>query len=629
MVGYLGNDQPYRMSVSEVPNALVDSRLVNVIANRPASLDDKSEETLTGTRVQLRSCLASHLSCRSANSRFLPSRLLDVGETRAVLDFDVRLVSSRKFPAHELRQYAALSYCWGSDDESKARQVRTTTRNHLDHHIRIERVDLPRTVQDAITVTRRLGIRYIWIDALCIIQDDPDDRDVQLPMMGEIYANAAVTICASSAPGCNDGFLKQRAFPRFIVPHSWQGRFDPWPVTFMEAKDCPTFGDEPIHERGWTFQETLLSRRILFFTSAGPFFWCRTPGSEKGGLSTPSIGAYFEHASLRELLDVYGSDQILSPKFKWLWLVSQYSSRTFTNVADRRWAFDGIAKAHQPLRGGAQNSSGVWSDSLHLDLLWQSPARPRTGRPEISRRISLFPTWSWLSFDGQIDYPKLSADKRKVDPEKDQDVEEQPHAKDEVEKKDVEAKLSLLQFPTSITSQGMISDSLVVRGKVKSVVLPAWKDTYGMEGVSPQMVPPHVLDCYGSALWDAKNGRYSRFAFGSDRSKIGKITFDIHDTNRWLVEEDRSQKANVYECIHVATIRPFEYEMRTVDGTHGPASNRQVSMRVGKRAYALVLEKVVSEYATNVRRRVGVLTTFDGDGAKYFDNGKEETIVLI
>ena len=102
--------------------------------------------------------------------------------------------------------YAALSYCWG--DIAPKFKLTTECIDEACSGIFIKR--LPRTLQDAILIARTMEIPYIWIDSLCIIQDDEEDKKRELPKMVDIYSGAAVVISAAVSKTCEDGFLQPR-----------------------------------------------------------------------------------------------------------------------------------------------------------------------------------------------------------------------------------------------------------------------------------------------------------------------------------------------------------------------------------------------------------------------------------
>lgn len=143
---------------------------------------------------------------------------------------------------------------------------------------------LPRTFQDAILSVRRLQLRFLWIDALCIIQDDPADWAREAARMHEVYGSAYLTIAATSATSSTDGFLKRSQEMTSSIPYYKDTHTKPCGRFFLAYKQ--TSGDQGSwfsnieiaqwNSRGWTFQERLLSKRVLHFTKRKLFWECRT-----------------------------------------------------------------------------------------------------------------------------------------------------------------------------------------------------------------------------------------------------------------------------------------------------------------------------------------------------------------
>lgn len=151
-------------------------------------------------RVWLDECCERHSKCSSDNIPLLPKRIVDIGNSEASIP---RIYIS----SHEERgRYTALSYCWGGQQDiiTKLATINTYTNG-------LPTGTLPKTIRDAITVTRGLQIRFLWIDALCIIQDSPEDKLREISTMGAIYKNATVTIAAAISSKVSDGFLENRA----------------------------------------------------------------------------------------------------------------------------------------------------------------------------------------------------------------------------------------------------------------------------------------------------------------------------------------------------------------------------------------------------------------------------------
>jgi hypothetical protein len=206
-----------------------------------------------------------HLSCPPAAESLYPLRLLSVSPDDTGGPEFVRLhVSTPRTRGH----YLALSYCWGTS------QKFVTTKATLPSMLRgIRLEDIPKTFRDAVYVTRQLGYQYIWIDALCIVQDSDSDKAEQISQIQHIYRNAAFTISASRSADCNDGFiglvdLDLENKPEVVsgkIPYSTPegivGCIQLRKLTLLDTSN------QPIHKRGWTYQEHCLSRRILSFGS--------------------------------------------------------------------------------------------------------------------------------------------------------------------------------------------------------------------------------------------------------------------------------------------------------------------------------------------------------------------------
>ena len=142
----------------------------------------------------------------------------------------------------------------------------------------IQRSLLPRTLRDAIKICKWLNINYLWIDALCIVQDDLVEWNEEAPRMAEVYEGAYITIAATSAADCNDGCISPREASKEILGVHDCGK--PFSVfvrprlghaaLFFSNNDS----EYPVFQRGWCFQERILSRRVLHFTKKELIFEC-------------------------------------------------------------------------------------------------------------------------------------------------------------------------------------------------------------------------------------------------------------------------------------------------------------------------------------------------------------------
>jgi Heterokaryon incompatibility protein (HET) len=219
-------------------------------------------------RQWLKNCDETHrrLNCYTETG-FLPTRLIDVG-----LELSETVQLYETTPKDSFK-YVALSHSWG-----KKLPYFQTFRQDLErykNYIKIE--DLPPTFKDAVTSTRKLGLRYLWIDSICIIQrDDTDDGDFdqEAGRMESVFSSAYCVLAASSAEGQSDGFLNDRkSNGRDFVAIKSPGK----PTYYV----CPSIDDFKGHvldgvlnKRGWVMQERVLARRTIYFTDTQAYWEC-------------------------------------------------------------------------------------------------------------------------------------------------------------------------------------------------------------------------------------------------------------------------------------------------------------------------------------------------------------------
>jgi hypothetical protein len=206
-----------------------------------------------------------HEQCsRPLTSPKLPTRVLDVDGGTSSPE-NLRLYHTGRAPG----RYVALSHRWGAYTPLK------TTKTLLEIHCEeILLADLPRTFRDAIVVTRKLGVRYLWIDSLCIVQDDPQDWLRESALMGEIFANSYCTLAATSAKDSNGGLFLPRTVSQSVKLTDSSGDS---PVSFYSGIQDHferDLDDGDLNSRGWVLQERLLSPRMIHFTAVQTFWEC-------------------------------------------------------------------------------------------------------------------------------------------------------------------------------------------------------------------------------------------------------------------------------------------------------------------------------------------------------------------
>ncbi|KAH6701371.1 heterokaryon incompatibility protein-domain-containing protein, partial [Leptodontidium sp. MPI-SDFR-AT-0119] len=376
--------------------------------NRPLAVNSGSIEAFQFIEEQIHECLVSHDEsvCSKSQSHPLPKRILQIGS-----EGDERLVLLET--AGESARYATLSHCWGGGNVLK------TTEDSLKCFKQgIDLALLPKTFLDAVTVARKIAIRFLWIDSLCIIQNSEEDWQIESSKMGSYYQNAFITIAASSSKDANSPFLQERAswWDSQEISHE-DSEGNPFAV-IAQRRQRPDrkLQNNPLGHlstRAWTFQENMLSTRIIHYTSSEIVWECRRKMVSEDGTvvrtDRPELG-------LASKLSV-GSE--FNPWNHWQEIVIAYSTRDLTFSIDKLPALSGIASKIQSLTS-FEYVAGLWKQNLLADLLWFSHSdisqwnAENLGRGsnglEHSRPLkstSGAPSWSWASIDGGVDYRVL------------------------------------------------------------------------------------------------------------------------------------------------------------------------------------------------------------------------------
>ncbi|KAK3304756.1 heterokaryon incompatibility protein-domain-containing protein, partial [Chaetomium strumarium] len=399
-----------------------------------------SEESLSWAMQQLETCKQSHKNCNTNyySASPLPSRVLDVFAADTG-DGGVRLHEPE--PDQQAAPYVALSHCWGRQPFLR------TLSGSLDAH-RSEGIAwarLPQTFRDAVEVTRSLGVRYLWIDSLCIVQDDEHDWRREAARMASVYQNAVLVISAAKSQGAYGGLYadlpdRHRVYTVKHTPrrnttiHLRQSLTHPYRLLspYHSTSSSSTL---PVFTRGWILQERFLSRRILHFGPEELAFECLesstcqcspiTITTTTTTTSTDQLGA---PAWYRNTLD-----RTARPKYYyalstwqacegerelrvcWRRLVEDYTRLQLTFEKDIFPAIAGMAQLMGKVRNGSKYVAGLWEDSLVKgDLLWhvQLPPSSPTGDDDTTTSISegglektwmvrptkwRAPSWSWAS----------------------------------------------------------------------------------------------------------------------------------------------------------------------------------------------------------------------------------------
>lgn len=380
--------------------------------------DVGSSESLSRAQAWWRTCREEHEKACSVTLTEPPTRLIEVSDEQSY-----RVVQSS---ATKPTEYCALSYQWGGPQE-----FQLSSHTFADLSEGFAPSELPQAIADAAKVARSLSIPYLWVDALCILQDDPEDKAREIENMGNVYRNSTVTIIAANATSAKSGFL---------MPHS-DASTGSWPtlipikyplaepevldlqageevqvkqivwgeMLFMDDMEVMKYGvmTDPVAERSWCLQERLISPRVLNY-GRWPTWRCakaqETDGSWYIG-SDPTIGKADEIARLLLRLTRDGSganiDHFTLNKLlrAWYGVVNDYTQRHLSDPLDRLPAIDGIASSISQVTG-MNYIAGLWRENLLHDLTWYADTREWLARPVVTRA----PTWSWAAVDASISY---------------------------------------------------------------------------------------------------------------------------------------------------------------------------------------------------------------------------------
>ncbi|KAK1977645.1 heterokaryon incompatibility protein-domain-containing protein [Colletotrichum cereale] len=374
----------------------------------PQLLESGTNSHFQILHLWLRNCDSYHQDCRLTRESSLPTRLIDVGPTGSPV---LRLVETAGGIPGDTR-YIALSHRWG--DSKKHRPFCTRLKDNNGHDIEsfkrsIPFQDVPQTFKDAFEATRRLGIRYLWIDSVCIVQGEGGDFSSEAKRMEDVFSSAYCVLAASRASNQRDGFLRnrereQRRFITIPQKHSTS-------IYVCEMMD--DFGrhvlDGDLNRRGWVLQERALAQRTIYFTDAQTYFECgqgvrcetlaKMQNTMAEFLGDPNFPTKAMKENSRAMKIRYFQD-----------LYRRYSRLEFTRIYDRPVAIAGLEsrlrKAYWT-KGGY----GIFDDRpghglFHRSLLWHRGEEEKTLKPIdfSSSLLSAAPTWSWMAHEGGIDY---------------------------------------------------------------------------------------------------------------------------------------------------------------------------------------------------------------------------------
>lgn len=301
--------------------------------------------------------------------------------------------------AQTVPQYVALSYVWGNTSS-----YRTLLENVKEHrmHGGLDKVfhKLPKVIQDAIDLVRRLGFQYLWVDSLCIIQDSPRSWTLNAYKMDLIYGNAVFTICAADGSNASTGLeaMDKATGTGSGDQHIADCTED---VRLMVSRPPEMYiKSSKWNTRAWTFQERLLSRRCLIFTGSRVYFQCRSTGMSED-IYADREGAGWSLDFMDAPLQTFRQ---LPLRSIWVYMksVELYTARELTKDKDILAAFSGVANLMRETMN-APFIFGLPTSHFDLALLWDhpQPVQRRVAAQNSSQGETIeFSSWSWSGWVG-------------------------------------------------------------------------------------------------------------------------------------------------------------------------------------------------------------------------------------
>jgi hypothetical protein len=394
---------------------------------RPIPTDPFNEQCFDTIRLWRSEC-TGHVNCSKTALVELPKRVIEIPANSSEPP-RLRVTNG------EFGQYVILSHCWGSKGLAKLRGSLVTSYQEA-----IDPDTLPKSFLDAINITRRLGFRYLWIDALCIIQDSQRDWSEEAPKMAQYYGQSTLMIAATAAENSNEGISAHR-----FVPYS--------PIMGKERKYCLRqrllrwvwdIERSVLATRGWTAQERMLASRIIHYTKRQMIWECADGFKfEASSINDMKLGAgqvniHFQKKSLQPLvMEALNEADCSSEDFQdetldsilysrssplsidrahtWQQCVDEYSGRALTISSDKLPALSGVAAVVNHDGAMGQYLAGLWSEHLIAGLAWSRPYYLLSSPPAFRA-----PSWSWASVDGAVSSLVLASPRELLEPPTDE-----------------------------------------------------------------------------------------------------------------------------------------------------------------------------------------------------------------
>ena len=356
--------------------------------------DTKSKESFLHLKQWIDRCNRTH-SCISKSLPILPKRVLKICGDKVMLYLR---------PHGERARYNTLSHTWGSNTSFTLTIDKDGKEGTLDSFIKgIPWNSIPKTFREAIIISRKLGIDYLWIDSLCIIQNDKQDWEEQSREMSPIYGNSWLSIAAADSKDSRGGCFRtgnaDQTYPIRCVPQQPNivvmdqplGAHNDFSTEYRTDLLSP-----PLLQRGWVFQERLLPPRVVYYLQDELRWECNEMADcQCGGMVIIARFKPYCYQSMAGILDPV--------PFVWMKMIENYSWLRFTfPEKDRMIALAGVAKEVLNRGEVGEYLAGHWMQDLSSQLCW-------TVIDDDCRRPAQWfaPSWSWLSVLGTIEHSRI------------------------------------------------------------------------------------------------------------------------------------------------------------------------------------------------------------------------------
>ncbi|CAN9358846.1 unnamed protein product [Alternaria alternata] len=347
-----------------------------------------------------------HARCSQSVPVALPKRVIEISA-------DPSISPTLRTSNDALGRYVVLSHCWGSKGPTKLTNALLA---QFQEAIKLEL--LPKSFRDAIEITRRLHFRYLWIDALCIIQDNGEDWAQESGKMASYYGLSALMISATAAEDSSKGILNARN----VLCSPMMGKEQSYCLCEKGLQSDGEINGSVLATRGWAAQERILAPRILHYTTrqmwweCAQAFWCEASDKEVhrqihgAGYSKPQCQRFVTEALSQENnlprhndhntqeISECGSEAVFWDKIRaWNRCVREFSSRSLTVPIDKLHAIAGVAKMLNQSGELGTYWAGIWSVCLADALNWKSHYYRLRSPP-----IYTAPTWTWAGLEGEV-----------------------------------------------------------------------------------------------------------------------------------------------------------------------------------------------------------------------------------